>query len=827
MAGWAAAAIAILATGFSPDDGEGVTLRVDAGRVLHKVSPYLLGACIEDVNHEIYGGIDSQMIFGESFAEPPASPPIRGFRAYGGTWTAGNGEVRAIPGNGYKLIADGPAIGSGEVGVEIKFDERRGGNAGLLVEVDRPGIGADAFTGYEISLETSSQLMIGRHRRNWEPIRSVPVDVPLDRWIALTVRFAPGRFEVLVDGKSLATIEDRDHPLKPGQAGIRTWQRPARFRNFRTVDGDKPPTTLAFEPVDPEFPGGGVSGMWAPSRRGSAQGGYSVETARPFSGERSQRIRFDGGEGELGVENRGLNRQGMHFAPRSTYEGYVYARSTGSTPLTVALESADGAKTYASTTVEVSPGAEWARYNFELTTAEGTGPARGRFAIKLARPGTVDLGYAFLQPGDWGRFRGLPDRKDVAEGLIAQGVTVLRYGGSMVNHPGYRWKKMIGPRASRPPGPGTWYAYSSNGWGIFDFLNLCEAAGFLAIPALNVNESPADLADFVEYVNGPPESPWGRKRFEDGHAEPYQLQHIELGNEEAVDEAYYLKFRGLAEAIWARDPAMILVVGDFAYSRVIVDPDRFDGAPSIHSLAAHRKILELAREHDREVWFDIHVTTNQPPEPHDLKPELSFIDQISRMVPGSRSKVVFFEYNSGNRSQKRALSNALATIGAEAIGDRTPIACVANCLQVDGQNDNDWDQGMLFLNPSRTWLSPPGYVIQMARRHALPLLVASEVRGPAPKLRMNAKRSEDGKSLVIQVVHWGDEPQAVAVDLAGFRATSPEAEVDTLAAAWEATNTADQPERVRPVTSTWARNIEPGRAGLILPPRSYSFITFR
>ena len=39
-------------------------------RVLHTLSPYLTGACIEDVNHEVYGGIDSQMIFGESFQEP-------------------------------------------------------------------------------------------------------------------------------------------------------------------------------------------------------------------------------------------------------------------------------------------------------------------------------------------------------------------------------------------------------------------------------------------------------------------------------------------------------------------------------------------------------------------------------------------------------------------------------------------------------------------------------------------------------------------------------------------------------------------------------------
>ena len=47
-----------------------VTIEVQADQVLHPISRYLTGACIEDVNHEIYGGIYSQMIFGESFQEP-------------------------------------------------------------------------------------------------------------------------------------------------------------------------------------------------------------------------------------------------------------------------------------------------------------------------------------------------------------------------------------------------------------------------------------------------------------------------------------------------------------------------------------------------------------------------------------------------------------------------------------------------------------------------------------------------------------------------------------------------------------------------------------
>jgi len=62
-------------------------IMIHADQVPHPVSHYLTGACIEDVNHEIYGGIDSQMIFGESFAEAVPQLPLKGLNAYGGRWT--------------------------------------------------------------------------------------------------------------------------------------------------------------------------------------------------------------------------------------------------------------------------------------------------------------------------------------------------------------------------------------------------------------------------------------------------------------------------------------------------------------------------------------------------------------------------------------------------------------------------------------------------------------------------------------------------------------------------------------------------------------------
>ncbi len=62
------------------------------------MSRYLTGACIEDVNHEIYGGIYSQMIFGESFQEPAPAPAIAGFKNLGGRWLVVDDGVIRIQG---------------------------------------------------------------------------------------------------------------------------------------------------------------------------------------------------------------------------------------------------------------------------------------------------------------------------------------------------------------------------------------------------------------------------------------------------------------------------------------------------------------------------------------------------------------------------------------------------------------------------------------------------------------------------------------------------------------------------------------------------------
>ena len=796
---------------------------VHANQVSHRVSRYLTGACIEDVNHEIYGGLYSQMIFGESFQEPPPAMPPKGFTAYGGHWQAKDGVLQAGAGDGPKLIADEPAGRTGEIGVEVFLPETGGGNAGLIVEVSEPSVGADKFTGYEIALESSGRLVVGRHRQNWEPIRTLPCDVRANAWTSLAVRLVGNSIEVLVGGKSILTYEDREHPLAGGRVGLRTWQREARFRGLY-VQTDGKPRKLAFAPAEHDDPNGGVSGMWRAVRRGSAAGKWAIETEQPFAGRQSQRITFKGGEGEIGIENESLNRWGMNFVKGKRYEGHVWVRAEQPARLFLSLGSADGARAYAETSVEAKS-AQWQRLAFKLTP--NAADKAGRFSIKLKHPASVCLGYAFLQPGDWGRFKGLPTRKDVSEALVAQGLTVLRYGGSMVNHPEYRWKNMIGPPDRRPPYQGTWYPESSNGWGIFDFLDFCEAAGFLGIPAVNMGESPSDMADFMEYVNGPATSDWGRRRAADGHRAPYGLKYLELGNEEAVNEDYWNRFKPLAEAIWAKDPGIILVVGDFAYNNAIVDPYNFSGAPNIKSLAAHKKILDLAQQHDREVWFDVHIGTEQPPAPNGLPGVSSFTEQLGRLSPNARYKVVVFEFNAGNHALKRALANACAINQLQRLGDRVTIACSANCLQPYKQNDNDWNQGLLFLSPSQVWAQPPYYVTQMVSRNYLPLCVKTEATSPGNALDATATLSEDGKALTLQAVNTSNVALPTRIELSGFVPHNPVAHATVLTGDWEAINTPDRPDSVKPTEGDWRPEFKNGAVIRTFPPYSFTVLHFK
>lgn len=798
------------------------TITIDAAQKLKPISKLLTGACIEDVNHEIYGGIYSQMIFGESFQEPKRLIPLKGFTNYGGRWHLHGSELTNEAGQGTKLVADNIDLVDGTASVDIKFDSTASGNMGLILRTSKPRVGANDFFGYEVSLDPSAQVIrLGRHRNNWEHIKDVPSEIETKQWTNLRVNLTANKLEIFVDGKSKLVFEDPDnHDLQTGGVGLREWGHAATVRDLKiTKDGKTIDLPFKTESLKPAYE---VSSMWQPFTYQKVQESFSLETTEPFLGTQSQRMAYGAGDGIVGIINRGLNGWGMHFQEGKPYEGVLYAKAKQPCKLWASAESQNG-KVLAEQQLDI-PSDKWTRIEFNLTPSSTV--TDGQFSLKLKEYGDVTLGYVSLQPSSWGRFKDLPIRKDVAELLQKQGIKILRYGGSMVNNTEYRWKKMIGPRELRPPYRGLWYPNSTNGWGIIDFMNFCEAAEFEYCPTFTMHESVEDIADFIHYAKDPADTAWGKKRAADGHPEPYRLPYMQLGNEERVDDSYATKFEAMADAIWALDKNVTLIVGDFVYMDPITDPSNVTHAASgVTNLDGQKKVLQTAKAHNREVWFDIHVWTAGPRPDSSFDTMFTYIDALEAMADGAKFKVLTFEFNSNNHDQRRAVCNAYAINAIERDG-RLPISTSANCLQPDGQNDNGWDQGLLFLTPSQVWLQPPGYVTQMYANNYCETLVKCDVP-KSSELDCNAKISSDGKTLVLNIVNFASQPVTTSVNLSGFKATSESAEWTELAAPLDAKNTAANPNNVVPVQKPWKHSLSGGSTEATFQPFSVTTIRIR
>ena len=139
---------------------------------------------------------------------------------------------------------------------------------------------------------------------------------------------------------------------------------------------------------------------------------------------------------------------------------------------------------------------------------------------------------------------GLEVRRDAVELLKSMGVTAIRQGGSYTDPAYYFWKHWRGRKWERKSFGNAWRASYESSWGIFDFIDMCAAAGIEPIVTTAAQAgatgkargnatlccSPSDMADLVEYCWGDAyTTEWGRLRATDGHPEPYRLKWVELG----------------------------------------------------------------------------------------------------------------------------------------------------------------------------------------------------------------------------------------------------------------------------------------------------------
>ncbi len=766
--------------------GQDASIRVDVSKVENRISPLIYGSCMEDVNHEVYGGLYGQRIFGEGFEEPPRGLNLEGFKRYGGLWDLDGNRVNVQSDPGAKLVSEISAPENGSIEVDIKFTGVVGENAGLLFYVVNPGNGAYNFEGYDVSLsQNGKKVRLGKHHFNRTTLAEAGVTFDRFQWTHLKVQLDGAFIKVYINYQEKPAIvyTDTNSPFSSGKIGLHTWNADVSFRNLK-VEQSKILTAIPFKVKEmPE-----VSLMWDTINTENCHVAYSLDTSTPFSGKNSQIIHYKSGIGKVGIANRGLNRWGIAVEDGQEFQGRIYLKGEDvKGKITVALQSADGSKTYANQDLTGITD-DWKKYSFTLTSSAKD--EKARFAILMESPGKLWVDQVMLMETGKKLFNGLPYRADIGNAMVSEGLAFLRYGGTMINAAGYRFKKMIGDADHRPPYTGHYYRYASNGFGIEDFLKFCEAAHFTPAFAINIEETAQDAADMVEYLNGAVTTTWGKKRAENGHPEPYNVRYIEIGNEEAIfngdsreDYLHYIdRFEDLYNAIHGKDTSIGLIIS--AWWR----PE----SPNMK--------MVFDRLNDKAAYWDYHPGADAADAGLNTDKELTEMEKLFlQWSHDTKLKITIFEENGGLHNMQRALGHATTLNAVRRHSSWVLTSCPANALQPYKQNDNGWDQGQIFFTPTQVWGMPPFYVQQMAARNQLPLRVCDITSG---KLDVTAARSEDGSVLSIHVVNYTDEPVNTRIELTNFRSGTTVVNIESLSGKLSDENTPENPEEIKPAETT-------------------------
>lgn len=762
-------------------------LKVNTAAVSGVVSPLLRGACMEDVNHELYGGIWSQMIFGEAFEEPAVRDiSCDLLTAFGSTWelcSECGGIFCKAESDGPKVVFENTELADGTVSADITL--AGGGVAGLLCRVSGARKGGDAFTGYEIAV-APGLVRLARHRNNYVNLVDAPAEVAIGDTVKLEAVLKGAEIAVSVNGKELIRYVD-EAPVLEGKLGLRAYGTGMKA-SCVTLNGE-----AVVLPEEKEHEQ--VSSMWLPYRTEAAEGEFRLEKGG-YNGSQEQIISCS--SGEIGVYNRGLNRSGMYFAADKDYNGYLYISAVRPVRVTVSLRNADCSVVYASETFTARGG--WKKYAFTLVPdAE---EINGSFLVSVS-DGEAKLGYAFLEMGEWGRYKGLHVRRDVGEGLENMGINLLRFGGCMANAEEYLWKKMTGEPEDRVPYRGWWYPYSSFGFGILEFIELCEKLGVACVPDFNGYETEEDMRDFVRYALGTDENDeWVQLRLQSSHPQPYQLEYIQFGNEETVDEAFADRFIAACRGVWSVAPQITMVVGDFDYNRHPFD-DPWNIPPEctakgLPNLNPHKRMMDYAMEagQNGKVWFDIHWWSEHGTTPLPF-PECAwnFHKQLGVVTPGTKSKIVVYELNANSHDWERTMANATSIIEAMKHSEILPCMSSANCLQVDKHNDNSWNQGLLFMNNRSVWYQSAGLFNSLTER--VWLGQRYEFNDEIVDAYFNAVvMTQDGKISVV-LLNRKDEEEEIEIDLPVYAGKTYEYQKTVMAYDKKAVNTESDPEFIK------------------------------
>jgi alpha-N-arabinofuranosidase len=290
----------------------------------------------------------------------------------------------------------------------------------------------------------------------------------------------------------------------------------------------------------------------------------------------------------IGLINEGFRGMGVKQGNQYNFSILARVKEGASTKITVELLNNKG-ESIGKTSFDAQ-GSDWKKYTASLTSSQTDN--KGAFKITFENKGVIDVDMISLFPQDTWKNRPGGLRADLVQLLADMKPGFLRFpGGCIVEGHDlslrYQWKKTIGPVEEREMIVNRWNSefshrptpdyYQSFGLGFFEYFQLCEDIGAQALPILNCgmacefNTSEVvpmdqldpyvqDALDLIEFANGSADSKWGKIRAQMGHAAPFNLKFIGVGNEQWGPQ-YFERYIVFEKAIRAKYPDIIIVTG--------------------------------------------------------------------------------------------------------------------------------------------------------------------------------------------------------------------------------------------------------------------------
>lgn len=564
-----------------------------------------------------------------------------------------------------------------------------------------------------------------------------------------------------------------------------------------------------------------ISKFWDKIQQGMPDCSYElVRDGNAYMGRQTQVIRFDGGTGEAGIVNHGLYKMGIQLFSGKSYDGVLRVKTEVPVTLWLSLRDEQG-NVLTEKSYTLKGNGTYERVVFELTPNATTD--RGGFAISLKQPGKVELGFAFMQPGGWGRVNGYPLRKPFIEALKKQGIKAFRYNGSMVDHGAdtylYRWKKMLGPVDERRVVLRAGFnLYATHSFSCMEMLQAAEVVGAEAIIGMSMDETYEDIRDFVEYVNGPYTSPWGALRVKHGHPEPYRLKYIEVHNEQEISRGYVECMKKFAQAAWEADPEITVMaslnIGNKGYKR----------GSDQYALASEMAGWFIAQGKGDKLAWDPHYSgwpgfgDDIPAFENEMGVTLQ--RELAKDYPGFKLNLHPMEENGSRCDWDRGLMHARNWNTLQRYGDCFKMLGTANTFQPHGLHYM-WNQGRIHYTSDAMWFQPSAHIDEMMMKTWKPIVVETFSSKPRT-LDITAKVNEEKTEMTLYIVNLSGKPQEAVLDIDNFR-FKPQVEVSTIGGC-ELTeyNTYDNQDNVvfRPSRVKMKKNMK-----YVFPKYSYTVMT--